>query len=255
MTLRYACADVDALTGPLALGAVDADELRAARDHLATCPEPHLELHSLIGADAALAASLDPIQPSAGLRDRLMATVAETPQDRTEPAAAARAPVAEPEPARRGWLEWLSPNVARPLALAAVVALIAVGIWGLSLSSQLNEQRQALNDVAAAIANGQTAHRVEGEAGRGYLVDTPGSGAQFVVTDVSELDPNELYELWLIGPDGPVAAGTFEPTNAAVAVVPVEDDLAGFQTFAVTVETERVEAPTTDPVMVGTLEV
>ena len=107
--------------------------------------------------------------------------------------------------------------MARPLAVAAVVALIAVGVWGLSLSSQLNEQQQALNDVATAISNGQTAHRVEGEAGRGYLVDTPGSGAQFVVTDVSELDPDQLYELWLIGPDGPVAAGTFEPTDAAVA--------------------------------------
>ena len=85
MTLQYACADVDALAGALALGAVDADELRAAREHLATCPEPHAELRSLIGADAALAASVDPIQPSAGLRDRLMATVAEVPQDRAEP--------------------------------------------------------------------------------------------------------------------------------------------------------------------------
>ena len=66
---------------------------------------------------------------------------------------------------------------------------------------------------------------------------------------------NQLYELWLIGPDGtPVAVGTFEPTGAAVAVVPVEEDLAGFQTFAVTVETERVDAPTSDPVMVGTIE-
>ena len=81
MTLQYACADVDALAGALALGAVDADELRAAREHLATCPEPHAELRSLIGADAALAASVDPIQPSAGLRDRLMASVAEVPQD------------------------------------------------------------------------------------------------------------------------------------------------------------------------------
>ena len=144
--------------------------------------------------------------------------------------------------------------MARPLAVAAVVALVAVGLWGLSLSSQLNEQQEALRQVASAISNGQAAHRVEGEAGRGYLVDTPGSGASFVVTDVSELDPNQLYELWLFGPDGvPIAAGTFEPTDAAIAVVPVEDDLAGFQTFAVTVESERVEAPTGDPVMVGDL--
>ena len=93
MTLQYACADVDALAGALALDAVDADELRAAREHLATCQEPHAELRSLLGADAALAASLEPIQPSAGLRDRLMATVAEVPQDRAEVAApAARRP-------------------------------------------------------------------------------------------------------------------------------------------------------------------
>jgi anti-sigma factor RsiW len=253
MTLQYACSDVDALAGALALGAVDADELRATREHLATCTEPHAELRSLIGADAALAAGLEPIQPSAGLRDRLMATVADVPREPASQPAAARQPSVE-EPADRGWLDWLSPNVARPLAVAAVVALIAVGIWGVSLSSQLNEQQQALNNVATAISNGQTAHRVEGEAGRGYLVDTPGSGASFLVTDVSQLDSDELYELWLIGPDGPVAAGTFEPTGAAVAVVPVEDDLTGFQTFAVTVETERVEAPTSDPVMVGNLE-
>ena len=143
MTLQYRCADVDALTGPLALGAVDADELRAAREHLASCPEPHAELHSLLGADSALAASLEPIQPSAGLRDRLMATVAEVPQDRAEDGLV-RA-TEEPQPARRGWLDWLSPNVARPLAVAAVVALIAVGVWGLSLSSQLTEQQQALD--------------------------------------------------------------------------------------------------------------
>ena len=172
MTLQYRCADVDALTGPLALGAVDADELRAAREHLASCPEPHAELHSLLGADSALAASLEPIQPSAGLRDRLMATVAEVPQDHAEVVA----PVPSTEqlpPARRGWLDWLSPNVARPLAVAAVVALIAAGAWGLSLSSQLTAQQQALDEVAQAISSGQSAHRVEGEAGRGYRSTRP----------------------------------------------------------------------------------
>ena len=118
MTLQYACADVDALAGALALGAVDADELRAAREHLATCPEPHAELRSLIGADAALAASVDPIQPSAGLRDRLMASVAEVPQDRA--AAAAPALVADEDDPRAaaGWIgcrrtwhvRWQSPR-------------------------------------------------------------------------------------------------------------------------------------------------
>jgi hypothetical protein len=244
--LRFTCQDVDELAGALAIGAAGAEEARAAREHLATCPEPHAELRSLLGADAVLAAGLEPIQPSAGLRDRLMRSAAAAPR---------QAPVvagdrAQP-PARRGWLDWLSPQVARPLALAAVAAFVAVGIWGLILSGQLADRDRALRDVAAAISGGQAAFRVEGDAGRGYVVDTPGSGASFVVADVGSLPAGRLYELWLIGPSGPVDVGSFKPGQDAVAVVPVDRDLSGFATFAVTVESQRVTAPTTDPVMVG----
>jgi anti-sigma-K factor RskA len=243
MTLRFACRDVDELAGALALGAVDADEALAAREHLETCPEPHAELRSLLGADAVLAAGLEPIHPSAALRDRLMDSVARMPR---------REPAVKP---RRGWLDWLSPQVARPLALAAVVAVIAVGAWGVSLSSQLGERDRTLRQVASAIAGGEAAFRVEGHAGRGYVVDTPGSGSSLVVADLAPLPAGKLYELWLIGPDGaPVDVGTFHPADDAVAVVSLEQDLSGFETFAVTVESRRVDAPTsTDLVMVGAI--
>jgi anti-sigma-K factor RskA len=251
MTLRFVCRDVDELAGALALGAVDADEAMAAREHLETCAEPHAELRSMLGADAVLAAGVEPIQPSAALRDRLMDSVARMP--RGAPAAEAVA-VREPSgEVRRGWLDWLSPQLARPLALAAVVAVIAVGAWGVSLSSQLGQRDRALRQVADAIAGGEVAFRVEGDAGRGYVVDTPGSGSSFVVADLDPLPADRLYELWLIGPDGaPVDVGTFRPGDDAVAVVSVEQDLTGFETFAVTVEAKRVDAPTsTDLVMVG----
>ncbi|HEX5579253.1 MAG TPA: anti-sigma factor, partial [Candidatus Limnocylindria bacterium] len=242
-----------ARAGALALGAVDADELRAAREHLATCREPHLELRSILGADAALVAGLEPIQPSAGLRDRLMASVAATPQERTV-SQAATAPPEEARPPRRGWLDWLSPNVARPLAVAAVVALVALGVWGYSVSSQLNEQRDALRAVAEAIAAGEPAHPVEGSAGGGFVVDTAGAGSSFVVTDANALEANQLYVLWLIGPDGtPVDVGAFEPGDGG-AVVAIDEDLSGFDIFAVTVEAERVDAPTSDPVMLGAIQ-
>jgi anti-sigma-K factor RskA len=253
MKLRFACGDVDELAGALALGAVDADELRAAREHLETCPEPHAELRSLLVADGVLAAAVEPIRPSAALRDRLMDSVARLPKGEAAPAAVvpAAAPVAG---RRRGWLDWLSPQVARPLALAAVVADIAVGAWSIALSSQLGERDRALRQVANAIAGGEVAFRVQGDAGRGYVVDTPGSGSSFVVADLASLPAGKLYELWLIGPDGsPVDVGTFRPGDDAVAVVSVEQDLSGFDTFAVTVEAERVDAPTTDIVMAGAL--
>jgi anti-sigma-K factor RskA len=245
-SLRYSCADVDELAGALALGAVEADEARAAREHLSTCPEPHAELRSMIGADAVLSAGLDPIQPSPALRDRLMSSVAAMPRAETG------APSAE-RPARRGWLDWLSPQIARPLAVAAAAAFIAVGVWGVTLSGQLADRDRALRSVADAIAGGEAAFRVEGDAGRGYLVDTPGSGATFVVADVGSLSADRLYELWLIGPSGAVDVGTFRPGADAVAVVPVDQDLSGFDTFAVTVEARRVSAPTSDPVMKGSI--
>lgn len=247
--LRFSCEDVDELAGALALGAVDADEARAAREHLSTCPEPHAALRSLLGADAVLSNSLEPIQPSAALRDRLMSSVADL---RRADAPGTAGPAAEP-PSRSGWLDWLSPRVARPLAVAAVAALVAVGVWGASLSGQLADRDRALRSVADAIAGGQAAFRVEGDAGRGYVIDTPGSGATFVVADVGSLPADRLYELWLIGPSGAVDVGTFHPGADAVAVVPVDRDLSGFDTFAVTVEAQRVSAPTSDPIMKGSL--
>lgn len=254
MTLRFECRDVDELAGALALGAVDADEARAAREHLQTCTEPHTELRSFLGSDAVLAAGLEPIQPSAGLRVRLMDSIAAAPRTVPEPAVREQ-PREEPrEQPRRGWFDWLSPRVARPLALAAVVAAVAFGAWGVSLAGQLGERDRALRQVADAIAGGEVAYRVDGDAGRGYVVDTPGSGAAFVVAEVGALDADKLYELWLIGADGvPVDVGTFRPGDAAVAVIPVEQDLDGFGTFAVTIESERVDSPTLPIVMVGEL--
>jgi anti-sigma-K factor RskA len=246
-------AAVDELGAAYALGALEPDERRAVEEHLATCPEPHTEVRSPLGAEQVLAMSLEPVQPSAGLRERVMASIERAPQDRSAAAVPPPAPAQRRE--RRGWLEWLSPRVARPLAVAAMVALVAVGAWGLNLQAQLAQRDRALQAVADAIASGETAFRVEGSGGRGYVVDTPGEGAALVVADLTALPADNIYELWLLDEAGvPVAVGTFTPTDTDVAVVHVERDLSGFAIFAVTVEASRVDAPTSDPVMVGPLE-
>jgi anti-sigma-K factor RskA len=246
-------AAVDELGAAYALDALEPDEARAVRDHLATCTEPHAELRGLVGADQVLAMSLDLVEPSPALRERVMASIERASQERA-PVAQRPAAVEPPQPRRAGWLDRLSPRVARPLAVAAVVALVAVGAWGVTLQAQLAERDRALRAVADAIADGETAFRVEGTAGRGYVVDTPGSGAALVVADLAALPAGRIYELWLLDAAGaPVAVGTFTPTDGELAVVELERDLAGFTTFAVTVEASRVHAPTSDPVMVAPL--
>lgn len=248
MSDQMNCHEVDELIGAFALGAMDAKEEVALRAHLATCDQPHAELHEALGAGLLLAASLDPVSPQPAVRDRLMATIERTPQA-LQPDVAAAQPAA-----RRSRREWRSIGVARPLALAAVVALLAVGLWNVSLQSQLAQRDATLRAVASAIAGGDAAFRVDGSAGRGYVVDTPGEGAAFVVADLRALSADRLYELWLIDAEGtPVAVGTFNPTDAAVTVVPVERDLTGYAIFAVTVEAERVAAPSSTPVMISDL--
>ena len=248
-------AAVDELGAALALEALERDELKAVTEHLESCPEPHAELRSLLGAGDVLAASLEPVPPSTGLRDRLMRTVSTTAQEHVT-AATAAAPTDRlaVEPRRGRLFDWFSPNLARSLAVAAVVVAIAFGIWNVSLQGQVSARDQALRAVAHAIASGQTAFRVNGAGGAGYLVADENGTATFVGANLARLNANQIYELWLIGSDNkPVAVGTFTPSTDAVAVVPLERGISGFAVFAVTAESHRVDAPTSQPVMTAKL--
>jgi anti-sigma-K factor RskA len=252
MTDRFDCQAFDELDAAVVLGAVTPEEARAALDHLASCDQPHERLRELLGASEALAMSLDPVVPDPGLRGRVMASIERTAQEHR-----ATPPIARPleDGQGRGWLGWLSPRIARPLAVAAVAAVLAVGAWNLSLQAQIAQRDRALRAVAEAISGGDAAFRVDGSGGRGYVVETPGTGAALVIADLASLPSDKLYELWLLDAAGtPVAVGTFTPGGEALAVVRLERDLTGFATFAVTVEAERLDAPSNlDLVMIAHL--
>ncbi len=144
--------------------------------------------------------------------------------------------------------------MARGLAAAAVVVAIALGAWNVSLQGSLASRDQELRAVATAISGSQAAFRASGSVGAGYVVADSSGRASLVVADLPALAANRIYELWLIGADKtPVAVGSFSGSSAPVAVVPLERGLGGFTTFAVTVESRRMDAPTSQPVMVANL--
>ncbi len=53
----------------------------------------------------------------------------------------------------------------------------------------------------------------------------------------------------------PVIAGTHRPGSSedGLTIIELEHDPAGWATFAITVERSRVDAPTSDPVLIGEL--
>jgi hypothetical protein len=74
------CAEADELAVLGVLDALTPEEAAPLHAHLATCPLPHDAVATSAGAAGALALSVDPIQPPAELRARVMATIARTPQ-------------------------------------------------------------------------------------------------------------------------------------------------------------------------------
>jgi anti-sigma-K factor RskA len=244
---RITCEEFDDLSGAYALGAVDAEEDRAMSEHLATCDQPHVEARDLIGAGAAVAASTEDVDPSPGLRDRLMTSVAETPQEHRPAPAPAAPPSAADAESRRPW--WRVQPVALGIAAVALALAIGLGAWGLNLNAQLAEREDALR----AVANADAAFAVSGSAGSGWVIES-GGDAHFVADGLAEPPAGQIYELWLLDAEGnPTAVGTVENSDDLV-VVPLEENLDDATTFAVTVEQQRVEAPTSAPVLVASLE-
>jgi anti-sigma-K factor RskA len=240
------CATVDELAAAYALGGVDADEERAISEHLDTCGEPHTEARDLLGAAPLVGVTSQAITPRPQLRERLMATASATPQDHRPVLATGVEVRRDVAPAPTWWRRVLSPGA---LAAVAMAAAIGLGAWNIGLSRAVAERDQAIRAIASADA----VYQVTGSAGSGLLLDT-GGDAIFVADGLADLPGGSLYELWLIGADGaPVAVGTVSDTNG-VAVVTLERPLGDATAFAITVESSRVDAPTTDPVLTATIE-
>jgi anti-sigma-K factor RskA len=239
------CAETDELAAPYLLGAVDADEAAAIAGHLATCDEAHAELREGVGGEL-LALGLEPVAPSPRLRERLMATVERTPQDHA-PVAPSVAATVQPAPApapRADRFGWLTNGWARGMAVAAVVAVVALGAWNIGLQGQLRDSRA----VADAIANATAVHSVQSDAGRGLLLDT-GSGAAFVPSAMASLPSNQVYEAWLIPADGaPLGVATFRAGDQPM-LVQLDHALSDYAQFVITVEPGFVQAPTGPAVM------
>ena len=119
----------------------------------------------------------------------------------------------------------------------------------MSASNEVAERDAALRAIASADA----IHAATGSAGSGWVIESDGQ-AMFMAEDLAALPQDRLYELWIIDAEGnPIAAGVLTETDG-VTLVTLEHGLEGATAFAVTVETERVDQPTSDPVLVAPLD-
>ena len=97
------CDEIRDLAPLFVTGALDPDEMDAVREHLADCDDAHAEVMELGEAATALLESVEPVDPPASIKPRLMAAAAADLAAGRHPSTAASAiataPAAAPVPA------------------------------------------------------------------------------------------------------------------------------------------------------------
>lgn len=227
-----------------ALDALDGEDLVRFIKHLPTCVTCSGALAEFRVTAAQMPLLVESERPSPELRSRILAAVAaDAAAERQHPAPQAPAPV----PLRRR-----TPQI---YALAAVL-LLALGLgqlaWNLTLQRSLQQTRAELNQTQSELATTrwqlvatQAGQQITGEMV--YLRDR--QQAVLVVNGLPALQPNQVYEVWLINEgSAPVPQTVFLTSTTAI-----QANLDQYQKIAITIEPgpHGSAAPTSPPVAVG----
>jgi hypothetical protein len=244
-----------------AAGALDAAEREALRAHLATgCPRCALELAEAEATVAQLPLALDPVQPSAAARDRLMARVKSSP---TTLRALAPMRIA-PAPARSRWLSYAAAACVGALLAALTVQYAYRGIY----QNRIARAETELADVKQRLANANTTFAqlkqminspdlrlmafqptdVQREASGRILWDREGNQWHISVFDMKPPKPGQAYELWFFGQDKKPVPGPMlrvDDRGRGTMTVDVPQDIGPITLAAFTNEPEQgVPQPT-----------
>ncbi|OBG74604.1 anti-sigma factor [Mycobacterium sp. E2462] len=163
-----------------------------------------------------------------------------------EPPAPLRATVmaaVEPTPPRvRRWRA--------PLLAAAAALLAAVIATGVTLGLRSAPTPSAADHVfAAPDVHAATAPLPSGGTAT-VLFSRQRNAAVVVMNDVAPPRPGTVYEMWLLGENGPRPAGTMDAAAVKPSTTAVLSDLGPSTAFAITVEPGTGSAhPTTAPVL------
>ncbi len=252
-----------------ALHALEPDEEMAVLLHLPQCARCRAAAHDAEQVLAGLGGAVEQVDPPSGLRNRLMATVVDTPQRPPTllPRPVEPVPEAPSEPSRRHRLDAEQPappsrrsflgaraGRGRRLVAASLVVVAAVSLGGLIVTnSQLQQQRDAGAVQAQSLS--QLVEQLDRPGSRLALLADPESGATLAALVVTGRErqvypvalpansDDTIYVAWGInaGAD-PVPLDAFDITAADQGVRTVgsaaeADDFSG---YAISIEPGRV---------------
>jgi anti-sigma-K factor RskA len=268
------CAEAAELAPAFVLGALEPAESAAVRAHLATCPELHAEMAELNSVVPALFEAVEPVAPPAALKDRILAAAAAdlatrqgSARQATQPAPRPAATQPAPEPRRPVDVPRRGTDYGgifrRPIwaavAVAAALAVVALGVWNVQLRDQLAGLEAYRTGVikildSAAQPGAQLAVLTvpEGTGGPSGLAAVTADGqVALVMRDLTPTAGTQVYEAWLIGGDGvPVPIGDFKVGATGSAIFGTSHSAMGEGvTVALTLEAGPGATKPTPPII------
>jgi hypothetical protein len=212
-------ADAHTLTGASSLDAVTGPERERFEQHLTQCESCTLEVRKFGEVAGRLGGTLDR-RPGPDLRAKVLDALEVTRQ---------LPPVVTPLPARFP-SPWRT-RLAVGFAAAAVIAGVAVGGVTITTSSPGPVSTAQQHNPVDRAADAVTVTGRSTTAGTATVAISRALGKVSVsLHGVPALDNAHAYQVWLIGPRGPQAAGLLRPGAEAaslVAAAPADTDRVG----------------------------
>jgi anti-sigma-K factor RskA len=242
---------VHELSGAYALDALDQAERERFEHHLRRCPACAEDVRQMTSTATALALAVA-AEPPAGLKQRVLAAAAATPQLPPLPSAAARRRRGR-HVTRSAWF----PRLALGVAAVGVAAAVALAVVTVSTQDRLNTV-QAQNQALAGVLAAPDAQIATARSSTGGTATVVLSYAQqkmiFTSSGLPRLPNAKVYELWLLSTGSAVPAGLLpQPTDGKTAPV-LASGLTSADKVGVTVEPAGgTNTPTTTPILVMTL--
>lgn len=233
----------DDLLAMYALGALPEGERAEVEQHLRSCARCREAAAELQASVAILPYAVEPVAPSARLKDNLFARVdADLAQ---QPAAMARpAPAPTPVPARESLLETLGRLLRGWAPAVALAGLLLAAVLGQRVWALQNELARQRAEVAIlSHPNLQTAElptapsAPPGAQARLFAApDQP--SALLAVNGLEPLAADQTYEFWLIRDGQPMPAGLFDVDASGTGrlVVRASEPVGNFDQAGITIE-------------------
>lgn len=226
--------DLHSLMAPYALDALDPEERSRFEAHLDQCVDCQVEMSGFMATAVRLGDAVSHMPPPA-LRERLLAEISTTPQQR---------PVVTALAERRGLRRTLP-----RLAMAAAFLVGAVGVGGY-LTEHENAQDATSKNVAMSTVLGAddvTSESKAYESGSIKLYSSPSSDAAVIIAkDLPDPGKDKVYQVWMVKDATPTSQGTFTTGGEMVM-----KGVAGSDHVALTVEpTGGSDEPSSAPVAI-----